>query len=251
MNLLERIFRSLPESVQKSIVMTKHRQFRLNLPAGGDSLSREVQKTIIILGMHRSGTSLTGEILKEFGVNLGEHLMKAEKENPRGFFENLLMVKMNDKILAIAGGTWDRPPDHGRILALKSDKKLMAEVQSLVNSQSDTFWGWKDPRTVLTIELFLPFVKNPYFIFCHRDEASIAKSINKRNGMQMDRALKLVRQYRERMTEFASSTQVPSLHIQYEDYFKDAKKQFEDIRNFLGFSKEVSTEIIDKKLKHF
>ena len=30
-----------------------------------------------------------------------------------------------------------------------------------------------------------------------------------------------------------------------------AKKQFEDIRNFLGFSKEVSTEIIDKKLKHF
>ncbi len=251
MDLLQRIFRSLPDRVQKGIVMAKHRSFRLDLPEQGTEGRADVQKTILILGMHRSGTSLTGEILKEFGVNLGEKFLKPEKENPRGFFENLLVVRMNDKILALAGGTWDRPPARDRVLSLMSNKRLMDEIQALVSSHEDVLWGWKDPRTVLTIDLFLPFLKNPYFIFCHRDENAIAKSINKRNGTPLEQGLGLARHYKDRMAEFAKSTKSPSLHLHYEDYFKDPKGQFEKIRGFLGFTKNVSADIIDRKLKHF
>ena len=44
---------------------------------------------IIVLGMHRSGTSALTGVLNRVGVNLGDNLVAPEADNPAGYWENL------------------------------------------------------------------------------------------------------------------------------------------------------------------
>jgi hypothetical protein len=43
---------------------------------------------LVVLGMHRSGTSALTGMLHHLGVALGEHLMPASADNPRGYWEH-------------------------------------------------------------------------------------------------------------------------------------------------------------------
>ena len=67
------------------------------------------------------------------------------------------------------------------------------------------FWGWKDPRTILTIELFLPYLSNPHFFTCHREPDKVAKSIKLRNGFPVSRGLELEKEYNDRLERFIKS----------------------------------------------
>ena len=43
---------------------------------------------IIVLGMHRSGTSMLTGLLDQININLGDDLMESTKYNFKGYFEN-------------------------------------------------------------------------------------------------------------------------------------------------------------------
>ena len=59
--------------------------------------------------MHRSGTSLVAKSFEVFGYGLGETLMAPSDDNPKGFFEDLDVVELNDGLLQKNGSTWDAP----------------------------------------------------------------------------------------------------------------------------------------------
>ncbi len=59
--------------------------------------------TIIVAGMHRSGTSLTASILQSSGVNIGERLVGKEIGNEKGHFEDLDMVDFHKEVLLSQG----------------------------------------------------------------------------------------------------------------------------------------------------
>lgn len=63
--------------------------------------------TVIILGMHRSGTSIIAGVLHTLGVYMGNKFIGAHWSNLLGHFENIEFVRLNDKILKNAGGSWD------------------------------------------------------------------------------------------------------------------------------------------------
>ncbi len=69
-------------------------------------------RDVLILGMHRSGTSAVAGALRGAGLNLGlsTGFFPAAAENPRGFFENASLSYGNDVLLRFRGGSWDRPP---------------------------------------------------------------------------------------------------------------------------------------------
>jgi hypothetical protein len=71
---------------------------------------KNTSETIVILGMHRSGTSTIARILASIGINMGERIMGANESNPFGHYENLDFVELNDEILINAGGSWKKPP---------------------------------------------------------------------------------------------------------------------------------------------
>ena len=65
------------------------------------------KKAIIILGMHRSGTSAVTRICNLLGADLGSKLLKAIKgNNDKGFFEHRDVVDVNDKILYEMDSSW-------------------------------------------------------------------------------------------------------------------------------------------------
>lgn len=171
-------------------------------------------KTLIVLGMHRSITSLVAKGLADNKVYVGDKLMPPNGGNPNGYWEDTDFVKMNNRLLALAGGTWRDVPPEERILALK--KGYGSEIKSLIRRkeertkeiffrENERIWGWKDPRTILTIKLYLPYLTNPHFILCFRDPLEVARSFNKTEKLPIYEGVDLWREYNKRMINFISN----------------------------------------------
>ena len=63
---------------------------------------------ILILGMHRSGTSALAGGVAALGAGFGERLMQAvPDQNAKGFWEDLDVVSIDDRVLLALGRTWD------------------------------------------------------------------------------------------------------------------------------------------------
>ena len=64
---------------------------------------------VIVLGMHRSGTSAVAGALGVLGVNLGERLVQAQADNPKGYWEHADAVQLHERLLAALGSAWEDP----------------------------------------------------------------------------------------------------------------------------------------------
>lgn len=194
-------------------------------------------KTVVILGMHRSGTSLIAGILYYLGVDMGKQLVGRTWTNPLGHFENIDFLNLNEKILKEAGRNWRVPPSRDEILKLKD--KFAKEIKEIVRKNKNTVWGWKDPRTVLTIDLYIPFLENPYFIVCQRNIMNIAKSLYKRNKISIEEGLNLTNIYISRIDEFFRDNKGYSkrrLDLSYEEIINDPLRNIRRIIEFLGLN---------------
>jgi len=74
-------------------------------------------KEIIILGMHRSGTSMLSGMLDRLGIDMGDDVVGRQESNPLGHFEDGDLLSLNELILAKAGGSF--------LLKLKSRTRLL------------------------------------------------------------------------------------------------------------------------------
>src|SRR5579864_4713795 len=62
---------------------------------------------LVVLGMHRSGTSALTGMLHHLGVALGDRLMAATPDNPRGYWEHGDIVAIHERLMATLGWGWD------------------------------------------------------------------------------------------------------------------------------------------------
>jgi len=160
-------------------------------------------KTFVVLGMHRSATSLTAGALSHI-IDMGSGY-RPVSDQPNGNWEDLDFYYMNEKILKEAGGTWYNPPHPSRILSV--GEELKQEIKNLVEYKNDRgiLWGWKDPRTVLTIDLYLPYLINPHYICNFREPLQVAESLFKRNNMSIREGIFLAKEYNKRILNFLTS----------------------------------------------
>tara|TARA_R100000908_G_scaffold64192_2_gene47227 strand:+ start:1391 stop:1918 length:528 start_codon:yes stop_codon:yes gene_type:complete len=160
-------------------------------------------KTFVILGMHRSATSLVAKGLNNV-IYLGEDddMLPPQEDNPEGFYENNKFIDLNNEIISAAGGNWLEPPSEKAILSVKDE--FTPKIKKLISEFNDTgdYWGWKDPRTVLTIRLFHPYLINPHYIACFRQPLEVAKSLNKRNMISIQKGLRTAMEYNFRIIKF-------------------------------------------------
>tara|TARA_A100001515_G_C4584170_1_gene213941 strand:+ start:699 stop:1250 length:552 start_codon:yes stop_codon:yes gene_type:complete len=181
-------------------------------------------KTFIVLGMHRSGTSLLAKALHTFDndpkVSMGdimledslgeEELKLANGSNSQGHFEDDEFMQLNERILAAAEGSWFKPPTREKILSVSG--QFSEEIKALVNKRSAPIWGWKDPRSCLTIDLFHPYIENPHYICMFRSVEGVAESLVRRDehtiGMYKEYAMNLAREYNRRILQFMSEVGV-------------------------------------------
>ena len=66
-----------------------------------------MNRAIVVLGMHRSGTSAVTRGLMPLGVRLGEPLLPPSPENAKGFWEDVDVLGLNVELINALGSRWD------------------------------------------------------------------------------------------------------------------------------------------------
>jgi O-antigen biosynthesis protein len=78
-----------------------------NLSKGALPGMPKAAKAVVILGMHRSGTSALCGALHLMGVDFGNRLMPATDANAKGYSEHEEIVRAHDRLLTSLGSYWD------------------------------------------------------------------------------------------------------------------------------------------------
>ena len=65
-----------------------------------------MKTALVVLGMHRSGTSSVAGALTLLGAAAPRTLVAAAEDNPRGFWESNVVMALDDVLLAEAGSSW-------------------------------------------------------------------------------------------------------------------------------------------------
>lgn len=190
---------------------------------------------IAIAGMHRSGTSMVAQFLHRSGVYLGPDaiLMPAANENPDGFWEHLQVVEINDELLSLLGGGWDYPP---AAPIVPNDPRL----DTLRNRARRVFadfaahqrWGWKDPRTSLTLPFWREVVDDLRVVAVVRNPLEVAHSLRKRNGFSLALGLALWQGTYAAMLN--DTTPGERIFTHYDAYFGRPGEEFGRVLRFLG-----------------
>ena len=190
---------------------------------------------LIILGMHRSGTSLTSNIVSSLGYDLGETLLGMDVSNVDGHFEDEALVDLNDSVLSDLGYDWKCPPSYEFVTSVREE--FVARYADYVGQRNNNnnSWAVKDPRLSLTIQLMLPHLGSPRFIVCYRSVESVARSLNKRDGLSFDNATTLHCTYNQHIESFfLENPSLDKLVIQYEDLVGQPDLSIRKIMGFLG-----------------
>ncbi len=156
-------------------------------------------KAIIILGMHRSGTSALAGTLYQLGLNLGDNLMRPEEDsNELGFYENYDLVVQHDRILKAMNASWqDSAPLPLGWTDWPEPLAAQAEINRLVEAQfaDAMLWGVKDPRMCRLLpiwrHIFDTHAIEPHYVIVFRNPVEVAASLKARDGLDEQHALML------------------------------------------------------------
>lgn len=174
--------------------------------------------TIVVLGMHRSGTSLLARILHRHGVSMGQNLLEADTYNAGGYFEDQGFLWLNKGILSAAGGSWKVPPHRTRIKGIisKFEKTMVKTIEGREEACQNGIWGWKDPRTCLTVEHYHPKLIEPKYIIVTRNKKDIMNSLVRLHGNSANWD-EVVTTYEYRIWKFCSDFHVKYCIVSYEN----------------------------------
>lgn len=146
----------------------------------------------VVLGMHRSGTSLTSHLLSLLGLDMADEV-SPDANNPRGHWERWEIVSMNDEVLQLFGrsfydrtharplppGWWTDP----RVQSIRD--RIVAWLTAKMATTSSAF-GVKEPRIgrlfPMWAEIFTRLGLRPRFVYCIRHPAAVAASLARRDG---------------------------------------------------------------------
>ncbi len=201
----------------------------------GDPPSAPLSRPIAIVGMHRSGTSMVAKLLQLAGLNLGDEadLMPPAEQNPEGFYEHLQFVRLNDEVLNVAGAGWDCPPAAGFNWddnALDSFRERARCLALPLREQLP--WGWKDPRTSLTLPFWRGALGPLQVVAVVRNPLEVVISLNRRNEFSTALGLTLWQIYAERILEDTSPAERLITH--YDSYFLEPDQEITRVLAFLG-----------------
>jgi hypothetical protein len=145
------------------------------------------QKTLIITGMHRSGTSLITNWLSRCNLQIGERLVGSDVGNIDGHFEDMEFLKLHEDILQNnnlhVSGLVDSKTDIE--LSLYQLEKLKSVIR--VKQQLYDQWGWKDPRTCLFLNIYAELIPDAKYLVIARDYNSVVNSLLKREFTFIDK----------------------------------------------------------------
>ncbi|MBU2861282.1 glycosyltransferase [Acidithiobacillus ferrooxidans] len=219
------------------------------------------KQLLVVLGMHRSGTSAIARGLQALGASLGDALLPAGFDNPKGFWEDRDMLRINEALLAELQSAYDRvglltPDDRPPVVAALENDARTALAQKF--AQVD-FFALKDPR----MARLLPFWQRVFaaadlsvaYVIALRNPLSVADSLARRNGFDRVKSALL---WQEHLLAAVHHTQGQRrVVVDYDRLLDDPEAAFRRIAEQLGIApvhpealREYQANFLDASLRH-
>ena len=212
------------------------------------AISPEVQRRpiVLVLGMHRSGTSLCSHILSTLGVDIVDEI-GVNRGNDKGHWERWEIVEFHDRILrlfnrdyfgrfhdfALPVAWWAEP----RVAQIR--KEMVAFLERRMGS---SYFGFKDPRTVRLMPVWHQILNElklaPKRVLCLRNPAQIGRSLNAHDGL--DREIGEYRWLVHMIDFFRYTTNFDFCTIEYEEWFNNPSSNIEKLQKFLDLQWQQS-----------
>ncbi|NUB24862.1 hypothetical protein [Azospirillum brasilense] len=208
----------------------------------GSSLSPAPRRVLpIVLGMHRSSTSLTAGALHRLGIDMTDGDLAADEFNKGGYYERFHLVELHDRFLESLGSRWDSlsplapgwwrdPP----ALALRN--KIVDRLRAELPHSPQRLWGLKDPRLMRLLPLWLDVCVDldlePRIILVTRTPEEVAASLARRDNMSRDDALVLWAVYHMEFLQHVGDT--PWIRIDGDHWLDDHHAHALRLLRFLG-----------------
>ena len=148
---------------------------------------------VVVLGMHRSGTSALSRLLIQLGADGPANLLPRTGDNPHGYFEPRDLSVIHDEILASAGTNWyDYCPFPEGWLTSPKVGEFQSRVKTLLDTEFGTsgFFLVKDPRICRLVPFWRQVLEDvkakPLFVHTHRNPIEVAQSLHKRDGFDLE-----------------------------------------------------------------
>lgn len=124
-----------------------------------------VSNPLIIIGCHRSGTSLVSQIIASLGVDMG---------STTGHWEDPWFLDFNEGLLRSYRASWFEP--------VMIDSCGAEEVKNIYGyvRRKPRFWGWKDPRNSYVLPFWLRLFPKARILWVHRNGIDVANSLMQR-----------------------------------------------------------------------
>lgn len=206
---------------------------------------------VVIGGMHRSGTSFVANLLGAAGLHLGDDLLGPNFCNPRGHFEDLAFFDLHKRVLAANGlhedgfttrEQLDVPP------ALRAEARRLAEARRGAGRP----WGWKEPRTVLFLDLWAELLPEARFVFVFRRPWEVVDSLFRRGDelilAEPRLAIDTWLAYNRRIRDFAAAHPDRTLVCELTQFATRTSDVFAAIRERLGVPLGEPAAVFDPAL---
>ncbi|WMJ72092.1 hypothetical protein RCC89_02750 [Cytophagaceae bacterium ABcell3] len=195
-----------------------------------------LMKNIIVLGMHRSGTSMVTGLLSKLGYYVGapEELTNTSEENPKGFFERKDVRNINDELLIgndfdwykVAGFTTDSLTDS----SVHKYKEEISGVFNLLRKKGP--FAIKEPRLCLLYLIFKEMVRDDIKLLVYRDPIESAESLLKRNKFPLHFGLALWEKYHKALFNSLSNDHL--ILVNYNKLLNDPKAEVQNLVNSIN-----------------
>ncbi|MDZ4870487.1 MAG: hypothetical protein SGI91_24435 [Alphaproteobacteria bacterium] len=163
-----------------------------------DRPTNALRTAILVLGMHRSGTSALARITNFLGAAMPRHLLPANKANPRGHWESAPLVALHDQLLAALDSSWDdwRTPG-SRWKESDAAGRFAGRLRMAIDEEygNAPLIVLKDPRICRTLPYWMSILEKSGIrsapVIIVRNPLEVAESLRARDGMSFEKAMLL------------------------------------------------------------
>ena len=218
-----------------------------------------MKECVVVLGMHRSGTSVLTGLVSLFGGYVGSDLMSATEDNPKGYFENNKVYLLNEKILKENRVSWDNYSFSAESIDSAGVDKYVNDAKAVITDELKYVNNLiiKDPRICILFPIWERALNelsiNIKLIFAFRSPLEVSHSLLKRDQIEVEKGLMIWSHY-FLQSELYSRT-YPRMIVEYDNDFKDMIAFLDELAGFLGLSNndeilQKAADLYSHKLKH-
>jgi len=161
-----------------------------------DTPAGQKRQAILVVGMHRSGTSAITRTLNLLGAALPSALIPAKADNPAGFWESADLLQIHEDFLRSVGSAWDDPlPLAASVFHTPAAITCHDEILSVLHRDftHTPCFIIKDPRICRLLPLWRSVLTSfnalPIAVLPLRNPLATAMSLNLRNKIPREHAL--------------------------------------------------------------